>query len=144
MRLLPILPFVSLIASAALAASAAPELVGRVTEVVKTTRDPFRRERKAGPAALNVSDLERYPAEQFRLSGVVSGIGKVKAMLVGPNNKTYFVSENTKIGMRKGVIMLITPDQITVRERVVSPIGDEENVDVIIRLATNQENVGNP
>jgi Tfp pilus assembly protein PilP len=55
-------------------------------------------------------------------------------MISAPNGKTYVVSERTKIGTRKGIVLKVQPDAILIREKVVNVLGQEENVDVEIRM----------
>jgi Tfp pilus assembly protein PilP len=114
--------------------AADPGYVQKVSEAYQKTRDPFRKPSAPGNPDLNRSDLESYPAEGFKMVGVVTGFNKLRAMVSAPNGKTYFVSEKMKIGVRKGYIRKITADQILVREKIVNVLGEEENVDVLIPM----------
>ncbi|MEN9723714.1 MAG: type pilus assembly protein PilP [Pseudomonadota bacterium] len=113
-----------------------PEEAGAAIEEALALRDPFMK-----PAALMapaptgpVSDLERYPVDQFKLIGVITGASRLRAILVNPEGKTFFVSERMKIGTRRGVIREIRANSVLVREKIVNVIGKEEPMDSEIRL----------
>jgi Tfp pilus assembly protein PilP len=97
-----------------------------IPEDLLKMRDPFRKPDVIAKAAKPKNDLEQYPVHEFKLAGVVTGPGKMKAMLLAPNGKTYFVSENEKLGDKRGVIKKITPEMIQVQERLINLLGAEE------------------
>jgi hypothetical protein len=68
----------------------------------------------------------------------LTGPARLKAMIVAPNGKTYFVSESQKIGTRDGVIRKITTKAVLVREKIVNVIGREETIDFEIRLPSDR------
>ena len=80
------------------------------------------------------SDLEIYPITDFKMIGVMTGPERAKGMVLLPNKKTYFVSEQDRVGTRSGVIMKITPEAITIREKIVNVLGQEEDVNTEIKL----------
>ncbi len=98
-------------------------------------RDPFR-----GPeivvkvAKVGGSELEKYSASEFKMIGVITGPEKVRAMLVSPGGKTYFVSEKMKIGVNSGYIKRITVEKIVIKETVLNPLGQKESHEVELRL----------
>ena len=111
-------------------------------EAVLKQRDPFKRP----PIKMGVegpkSELQAFPVEQFRLVGVMSGdSGRMKAMLEGPNKKTYFVQEKMFIGVRNGFIQRITDKAVIVREKIVNVLGQEEavNSEILLPVDTNQD-----
>lgn len=97
-------------------------------------RDPFRRPVFVDPNARPRTELEYFPVEQYRVVGVVTGPEHMRAMVVAPNGKTYYVAEKMKIGIRKGFIKKITAAGIVVREKVLNTLGKEETVETEIRL----------
>ncbi len=102
-------------------------------------RDPFKRPFLPVLGSGPKSELERFPIEQFKMIGVVTGPDKVRAMLYGPNGKTYFVAKSMKIGIRSGVINRITPDGVHVRERVINVLGQVESVENVIPLVPEKK-----
>jgi glucose/arabinose dehydrogenase len=117
------------------AAAAAPK---DPSEEVMKIRDPFKK-----PSTLVVevpkSELEQFPVEKLKMLGIVSGLPHLKAMISAPNNRTYFVGENTKIGVRNGFIRKISAECISVREKVLNVLGKEENADVDLCLAADKQ-----
>ena len=101
-------------------------------------RDPFRRPDVVAENVGTLSPLERYPAADFQMIGVLTGPEKMRAMVLGPDKKTHFVAERMKIGQRHGIVRRITPDSILVRERIVNVFGEEESVDTELPLTTSQ------
>lgn len=80
------------------------------------------------------SDLELYPVADFKMVGVMTGPEKVKGMVLLPNSRTYFVNEGDRVGIRGGEVTKITPDTITVHEKIVNVLGQEEDVLTDIKL----------
>ncbi len=108
----------------------------QIAEEMLKLRDPFRApEILSLKAQLPKTDLERYPLDEYKLLGVITGPNRLRALLLCPNGKTYFVGEKTKIGMHRGIIRRITPDRIDVREKITNALGQEENLDGEIRLS---------
>jgi hypothetical protein len=107
-----------------------------ITELRKL-RDPFKKPEglvKAANSAPPRSVLEQFPSDQYKMIGVLTGMGKVKAMLLAPDSKTLIASEKDRIGQRSGVIRKITSDRVFIREKVVTTIGETEAVDIELRL----------
>jgi len=98
-------------------------------------RDPFVIPEGAFPSlATPKGDLERFPIQDFKLLGVVTGPSRLRALVQSPEGKTYFVAEKMRIGIHNGTIRKITPLLVQVREKIVNVLGQEENVDSDIRL----------
>lgn len=120
-------------AAGALASLALPE---NSDEILKL-RDPFKPPTVV-EEKLAVSELETIPIEQFKMVGMISGPDRVKAIVAGPDGKTFFVSEKMRIGVRKGVIVRIQSRGIRVREMIVNVLGQEEPVESEIRVASGE------
>jgi len=101
---------------------------------IKYLRDPFRAPAIIKDISKVIPPLERYPVHQFSLLGVSTGSEQVKGMLRGPDGKTYFVNINDKIGVRSGFIENIKPDSLSVKEKVVNLLGEEEEVTTVITM----------
>jgi hypothetical protein len=104
---------------------------------ILSLRDPFKHPLVTGGDS-RVPEIETFPTEQFKFLGVVLGAKNTRAMVLGPNGKTYFVHERMRIGIRKGVITHINEDRIVVRERFVNVLGQEEIADVPIEFPPEQ------
>lgn len=103
-------------------------------EAMLHLRDPFKRPDLEMVKVVPKTELESYAADSFKMLGVLTGPKRLKAMLLAPDGKTYFVSEKTKIGTRGGFVRRITPEAVSVRERVVNVLGQEENLDLDLKL----------
>jgi Tfp pilus assembly protein PilP len=97
-------------------------------------RDPFRRPEIQGVELVKRTELETFPVDQIKMTGVATGPEHLRAMVRAPNGQIYFVSLGTKIGLRKGTVIGITPEEVKVREKVVNVLGQEEDVDSAIKL----------
>jgi Tfp pilus assembly protein PilP len=105
-------------------------------EAILKLRDPFKRPPIKVGAEGPKSELQAFPVEKFKLLGVMTGSdhGHMKAMVQGPNGKTYFVQEKMFIGIRNGFIQKITDTAVIVREKIVNVLGQEEAVNSEILL----------
>jgi hypothetical protein len=115
---------------------------GQVPEEVTRVRDPFKKPTLRAVESKPRSELELYPVEKFKLVAVITGPKKLRAMLQGPDGKSYFVAEGMAIGFRKGVIRKITHDAVLVREQVLNVLGQEENVDSDLKLPEEGKSLG--
>ncbi|MBU6374450.1 MAG: pilus assembly protein PilP [Bdellovibrionales bacterium] len=97
-------------------------------------RDPFKSPERAAIAAAAVTELERYPLEQFKLIGVITGAHRLRAIVLDPTGKTHFVAEKMRIGTRRGVIREIRSDVVIVREKIFNVLGKEETSEAEIKL----------
>ena len=69
-----------------------------------------------------------FPLRILKLLGVVTGPKKLKAMLLAPNGRTYFVKTLDRIGVREGRIEKILKDRLIVKEKVINLLGKEEQI----------------
>jgi type IV pilus assembly protein PilP len=105
-------------------------------------RDPFtpiiiKEEKKAQAGAK--APLERYPINEFKMSGVVWGGLGYHAMLEGPDGKGYFVRVGTKIGPNQGVVKKITQTTMVIEEKYKDPQGETNRKEIVIELRKKQE-----
>jgi type IV pilus assembly protein PilP len=105
-------------------------------------RDPFKRLVQPKVAEAPRTDLEAYAVDQFKLIGVLKGLDRPRAMLTGPNGRTYFVSENQRMGNRRGMIRHIGEESLVVREKFTNIIGKEENLDIELKLSAEIKGQG--
>jgi hypothetical protein len=110
------------------------ELGSLFGEEVANLRDPFRREVHEVEKEVHRGDLEQYAVEELKLVGVTTGPSRARALLQAPNGTSYLGSINSKVGLKGGVILKITPNSVLVREKAVNVLGQEENVDTEIQL----------
>lgn len=109
---------------------------------ILSMRDPFRKPIPEATTVVIRTNLEQYPTSSFKLLGVISGLNRLRALLLAPDGKTYFVTERMKIGLKGGIIRKIHPDFIQVREKLVNFVGEEENIDNELRLNSGSEGSG--
>lgn len=102
-----------------------------------SVRDPFRAPMRQSASLTPKSELETYALEQFTVVAVSTGPNRPGAM-VSVGGKSYLVQERVKIGPRGGHIRKITPDAIIVREKIVNPYGQEEEIDTPIRFGPDK------
>lgn len=96
---------------------------------LKKFRDPFKAPDIQVVEEDTVSDLEKYSTAEFRLIGIMSGPVRMRAIIAGPNGRTYTVAEKMRIGLREGTIKRITTKSIIVLEKIVNPLGETETVE---------------
>ncbi len=100
-----------------------------------TIRDPFRRPAPPGSANdLTIPELERFELEKYKLVGVMTGPKKPKALIVAPSGKMHIIDASTRIGTRHGVVRQIMQGAISVEEKVVNLLGQEENIETLIEM----------
>jgi Tfp pilus assembly protein PilP len=98
-------------------------------------RDPFSRLINKSSQQIGetqIPELERHDLTQFKLVGIITGPKRNKALLMGPDSKMHVVTESTVVGTRHGQITVIKPGGVTVHEKVVNLLGQEEGVDTTI------------
>jgi type IV pilus assembly protein PilP len=89
-------------------------------------RDPFKPFIRlvdipsAGPAPVVVPPIQRYPLDQFRISGIVWMNGKPQAMVVDPEGNTYFLGDGDRIGNKEGEIVEVRENGLLVEETIKS------------------------
>ncbi|MGK5087778.1 pilus assembly protein PilP [Bdellovibrionota bacterium FG-2] len=121
--------------------TAAPPEANPSSELLKL-RDPFKRPSAlgaggaggAGEGLKPTSALETLSIDQIKVVGIMTGPGAHRAMIQAADGRTFFVAENSKVGMRKGVVKKITADSVRIREKILNALGQEESVDTEIRL----------
>lgn len=107
-----------------------------------TLRDPFRRQVPSGGTAADgtlIPELERFEVDKYKLVGVITGPKRARAMLTAPGGKMHIVSEDTKIGTRRGTIKKIAPGMVAVEEKVVNLLGQEEKIETVLHFKDKQE-----
>jgi Tfp pilus assembly protein PilP len=109
-------------------------------EEMMKLRDPFKMPELAHGDT--VSELETIPLEKFKMVGVVTGPKHVKAMLIGPDGKIFYVGEKTHIGVRKGTIKKISSRAVFVEEKIVNILGQEEVMVTEIKLVDLNKDKG--
>jgi len=95
---------------------------------VMSIRDPFKMPKIITQKTAPQGELEQFAIHTFQVTGVITGPGKIRAMILDPNGKTHFVSKDDKIGLKKGVIHRITREGVQIMEKVVNVLGQEELV----------------
>lgn len=83
-------------------------------------RDPFEAlvlVKRAIPQAGELTPLQKYDLNQFRLIGIIIGRGAPRAMVVAPDGKSFILKPGIKIGRNDGTVMNITKDGVQVQER---------------------------
>jgi type IV pilus assembly protein PilP len=84
-------------------------------------RDPFKPflnlvDTPVGPSPIVRPPIQRYPLNQFRISGIVWIGGSPQAMVVDPEANTYFLGVGDKIGNKDGVITEVRVTGLLVQE----------------------------
>lgn len=97
-------------------------------------RDPFKLPLRVEETLRPLTELERYPLTDFVMLGVITGPKKVRAMIRDPKGQVHTVTLGDRIGTREGKIQLITESGISVEEKVVNVLGQEEHVVSQIQL----------
>lgn len=99
----------------------------------KKFRDPFKEPAYTESQEIR-TDLERFAVTDFKVTGVITGPIRMRAMLLAPDGKTHYVSEKMRVGLRDGVVVKITTKSVVVREKVVNPLGEVELFDTEIGM----------
>lgn len=90
--------------------------------VTEGRRDPFVPLSRIKKPLITVVDeepqtpLQSYDVAQFKLIGVIVGMGDPKAMVVAPDGKSYVLAKGIKIGKNNGVIIDITSESVSIQE----------------------------
>ncbi len=83
-------------------------------------RDPFvspmEIRRLIVPEDTPLTPLQNYDLSQLRLTGVIVGMKKPKAMISSPDGKNFIVELGTKIGKNNGVVVEINRDGVLAEE----------------------------
>ena len=69
------------------------------------------------------SPLERFPLDQLKVTAIVSGISNPRALVMAPNNESFIVKKNMRMGKNRGRVARITGRAIYVEEEYRDPTG---------------------
>lgn len=105
--------------------SAAPAVVtGSVTDFsnLKDPFKPFIADTKAAPEVKRnrfgqALPILNFEVQQFKVSGIITGLKENSAMIIDPTGKPYVVKTGMDIGRNNGRITKITPTTIEVFEQ---------------------------
>ena len=88
-------------------------------------RDPFQKYmgESVQEVALPRSPLEQFSLAQLKVTAIVSGISAPRALVLAPNNETFIVRKDMRIGTNRGRIARITRRAIHVEEEYRDPTG---------------------
>lgn len=64
-----------------------------------------------------LTPLQKFGVKELRLTAIISGKGKTRAMIVAPDKKAYVLTVGTKVGRNQGYVKEITVDEVVVEER---------------------------
>lgn len=94
---------------------------------------------EAAPLALELvgNELEQYSLGAFRLTGIITGPKKVKALITGPSGKSYFVSIGDQVGIRNGRVTSIQPDKILISVNIKTATG--KNKKEVYEMSLNKK-----
>lgn len=99
-------------------------------------RDPFRRLRiQKESTDSELAEIEKIPLEKFRLTGVIAGTKKHKALFTGPDGKMYILGEKSKIGVKSGYIKKISPGFVYVVEKITNILGKDELFETVFEYS---------
>lgn len=112
-------------------------VVAQVTEQAPDftqIRDPFKQPPSIALQVAPKTPLENFPVDTLKMIAVMSGPRRKKALIAAPDGKNYIVMEKMKVGVRGGAISRITPDAILIREKIVNIVGEEEDLDTVLKI----------
>lgn len=127
------------VASPTAAAEAAPAAAFSYSPVGR--RDPFRsylsqvkERRDAQSSDHRHEDTENFEVHQYRLTGLITGTSRPKAMLDDPNGDAHVVHIGSRMGKNGGRVTNIGPRGLTVQEDTVDASGKAVSVPINVRL----------
>ncbi len=100
-------------------------------------RDPFMRPKLEKEQRIFTTELESALIDDVKLVGIITGLKDTKAILETPGGSTFVVGVNTRVGQNKGIITRITENSITVREKILNVMGQEEPVETKLEIAVD-------
>ena len=103
--------------AAAAAVSPPPDDV-KLVYVVAGRRDPFVPLVGKKVAAFSDNPLESFDLVQFRIKGLVIGLGEPKVLVTSPDGKSHILKKGDLIGKNGGEIVEINRTKILVREQI--------------------------
>ena len=89
-------------------------------------RDPFMaytEETAVGREELPRAPLEQYSLEQLKVTAIVWGITDPRALILAPDDQSYIVRKNMRMGNHRGRISKITRQSVFVEEEYRDPTG---------------------
>ncbi len=106
-----------------------------VKELIKL-RDPFKMPDFLTSENIVHSEsiLEKYASDKFKVIAITTGPKEAKALIKAPSGENYFIQMNTKIGLRKGIVSLISANEIVITESIPSIFGQEEKLNITLNL----------
>jgi type IV pilus assembly protein PilP len=104
--------------------------------------DPFRsfvkifltRQETESPS----TPLERFDLSQLKVTAVIWGDERARALIVDPSGKGYIISTGTAIGKNSGRVVRINDSVVVVKETYVDFRGQASTKDVEMRLHPSQ------
>lgn len=104
-------------APAAAVAPVPPPVEVKYVYSAEGRRDPFVPLIGKKIAAFSENPLESFDLYQFKLKGLIVGLGEPKAVVVAPDGKSYILKKGMRIGKNNGVIREITRERILIEEQ---------------------------
>lgn len=88
-------------------------------------RDPFRTfiATNEEEEIRSPTPLQRYELEQYKLSGIVWGVDRPRALVEDPDGMGHVIELGTYIGKKWGKVTQITSSQLVVTEEYLTPDG---------------------
>lgn len=101
--------------------------------------DPFRsyirvylsRQQRSGSLS---TPLERFDLSQLRVTAVIWGTERPRALITDPSGKGYIISEGTPIGKNSGRVVQIGDNKVLVKETYVDFGGQASTKEIEMRL----------
>ena len=105
--------------------------------IPKGKRDPFRSyikhaKRHAGGAIS--TPLQRFDLSQIRVTAIIWGTERPRALVNDPTGKGYVIGEGTPIGKNEGRVIRIADNKVVVKETYVDFLGKATTKDIELRL----------
>jgi type IV pilus assembly protein PilP len=108
------------------------------------TRDPFKNPFSIiveipVADAIPLTPLQKIGLDQLRLIGIIIGKGAPRAMVIGPDDKSFILQKGIKIGRNNGVVAQITTEAVFVEEQYLDFVGETKNRIKKIKLPKREE-----
>ncbi len=106
-------------------------------------RDPFMSPTEIPkvypPVPKNAPPLERIPAEQVAVKGIIWNEKGFRALAIAPDGRGYTVKVGDTIGNKRGKIIRISEKRVYVEERIPDIFGDIEVRNIVLKLYKEAE-----
>lgn len=106
-------------------------------------RDPFMSPaeipRVYPPVPKNAPPIERIPAEQIKVQGIIWNERGFRALATLPDGRGYMVKVGDTIGNKNGKITRISEKRVYVEERIPDIFGDIEVRNIVLKLYKEAE-----